>query len=86
MKQGHNRNRRVKIAQETLQIVEQGHYVNNDGQKISLSEELSYAISHSRLYRPDDLNPQALANVVNEAGAVIEVSAESSLEAARRSG
>lgn len=84
MKQGHNRNQRVKIAQETLQILEQGYYVTSSGQKISVEQELAQSIHDSRLYRTDDLGAQVLANAANRPETRVEVTSESSLEAARR--
>ncbi|MFE1627859.1 TIGR02452 family protein [Brevibacillus reuszeri] len=84
MKQGHNRSQRVKIAEETLKILEQGYYKNAEGTKISLSQELANAIQHSVLYRPDDLGEQVITGQDNGARPVIEVTSESSLEAAQR--
>ncbi|MGG4493964.1 TIGR02452 family protein [Brevibacillus reuszeri] len=84
MKQGHNRSQRVKIAEETLHILEQGSYRNAQGTKIILSQELAYAIQHSVLYRPDDLGQQVITKQGNEVRAVIEVTSESSLEVAER--
>lgn len=84
MKQGHNRSQRVKIAEETLKILEQGYYKNSQGTKISLSQELANAIQTSVLYRPDDLGQQVITGQDNEARPVIEVTSESSLEAAQR--
>ncbi|MFP3388346.1 TIGR02452 family protein [Brevibacillus sp. SIMBA_040] len=84
MKQGHNRSQRVKIAEETLRILEQGFYKNAQGTKISLSQELADAIEHSFLYRPDDLGQQVITKQDNGARPVIEVTSESSLEAAQR--
>ncbi|WP_103105645.1 TIGR02452 family protein [Brevibacillus reuszeri] len=84
MKQGYNRSQRVKIAEETLKILEQGYYKNAQGTKISLSQELANAIQHSVLYRPDDLGEQVITGQDNEARPVIEVTSESSLEAAQR--
>lgn len=84
MKQGHNRSQRVKIAEETLKILEQGFYKNAQGTKISLSQELADAIEHSVLYRPDDLGQQVIMKQDNGARSVIEVTSESSLEAAQR--
>lgn len=84
MKQGHNRNQRVKIAQETLQILEQGYYVTSSGQKISLEQELAQSIRDSRLYRPDDLGAHVLVNAATRAETRVEVTSESSLEVARR--
>ena len=84
MKQGHNRSQRVKIAEETLKILEQGFYKNAQGTKISLSQELADAIEHSVLYRPDDLRQQVITKQDNIARPAIEVTSESSLEAAQR--
>lgn len=84
MKQGHNRSQRVKIAEETLKILEQGYYKNSQGTKISLSQELANAIQTSVLYRPDDLGQQVITEQDIGDRPVIEVTSESSLEAAKR--
>ena len=84
MKQGHNRSQRVKIAEETLKILEQGFYQNAQGTKISLAQELADAMEHSVLYRPDDLGQQVITEQDIGARPVIEVTSESSLEAAKR--
>ncbi|MGZ0052522.1 TIGR02452 family protein [Brevibacillus gelatini] len=79
-----NRDRRSKIAHETLAILEQGFYVNHKGEKVSFGAELSAAIRQSRLYRPDDLGAESLAIPAHAGRAAIQVTAESSLGAAER--
>lgn len=79
-----NRDRRSKIAHETLAILEQGFYVNRRGEKVSFGAELSAAIRQSRLYRPDDLGAESLAIPAHAGRAAIQVTAESSLGAAER--
>lgn len=89
MNQGHNRSARVRIAQETLQITEQGYYVNKAGEKKSIREDLAAAISQSVLYRPNDLAADTVQLPSHQITAAqlrakIEVTSESSLDAAKR--
>lgn len=53
-----NRNERKNIAENTLEIIENGFYINDRKERISMQELLDYAISNSKLYTPsksDDL-------------------------------
>ncbi|UED73628.1 TIGR02452 family protein [Brevibacillus sp. DP1.3A] len=89
MNQGHNRSVRVRIAQETLQIIEQGYYVNKAGEKKSITENLASAVSQSVLYRPNDLAADTVPLPSHQTTAAklrakVEVTSESSLDAAKR--
>lgn len=82
MKTGLSRTKRVLTAQETMQILEKGSYRSSQGEEVTIREDLAEAIAISVLYRPDDrLN---LAQAGKGRRATIEVTGESSLDAARR--
>ncbi len=49
-----NRNERKKIAENTLEVIESGFYINDRKEKISIQELLDYAISNSKLYTPKE--------------------------------
>lgn len=82
MKTGMNRTKRVMTAQETIKILERGYYFNSLGEKVPIQPELQYAIEHSVLYRPED--QQVLPKVESGSRPTIEVTGESSLDAAKR--
>lgn len=85
MKTGAARTKRVQTAQETMKIVEAGEYVNSKDEVVDIREELAYAIRHSILFRPDDPVELSTAGMEGKTSrASIEVTGESSLDAARR--
>ncbi len=43
-----NRAQRIKIAKETLDILEAGLYVNGEGDRVSLEEAVSTSVENSR--------------------------------------
>ncbi len=49
-----NRSQRKNIAENTVQILEQGFYINDRKERISMQELLDYAISNSKLYTPNE--------------------------------
>lgn len=69
------------IATETESIVEAGLYRTPEGREISIERSLAAALSGTRLYGPD---PVPVAALDSDRTAVIEVTGESSLQAARR--
>ncbi|WP_326625423.1 MULTISPECIES: TIGR02452 family protein [unclassified Streptomyces] len=69
------------IATETESIVEAGLYRTPEGREISIERTLAAALSGTRLYGPD---PVPVAALDTDRTAVIEVTGESSLQAARR--
>ena len=85
----HNREIRSKIAQETLDVLEQGFYTSPSGAQITIRDEVEAAVAKSVLYAPDQL-----PNILKEASALngritgsvprIEVTNESTLGAAQR--
>ncbi|BBC38436.1 uncharacterized protein SGFS_097300 [Streptomyces graminofaciens] len=68
------------IAQETEKIVEAGYYRAPDGREVSIAAEVAAARAGTRLYGPDPVGIPQVGPVETE----IEVTGESSLEAARR--
>ena len=84
-----SRNIRVQIATETLAILEAGSYLNQAGKKVVFKESLERAIENSILYRPDSfelLEKEIRQLLIENAGreAKIEITSETTLEAARR--
>ncbi|MCG7377699.1 TIGR02452 family protein [Paenibacillus sp. ACRSA] len=80
---------RSRIAHETLAILEQGSYVNSYDRNVWIDEEKQYAIQHSVLYRPaelqslkDPLKQSALS--AKPSSTIIEVTGETTLAAAAR--
>ena len=51
-----NRQARAAIAQETLEILNQGFYLNKSQEKISLTHLIDHAKSASILYKPEDFD------------------------------
>ncbi|PWV50600.1 TIGR02452 family protein [Chitinophaga sp. S165] len=49
-----NKNERIAIAYETLDILDAGKYVNQQGEKINISKDLRYSIEHTIHYKPED--------------------------------
>ncbi|ANF97355.1 TIGR02452 family protein [Paenibacillus bovis] len=46
---------RSRWAQETLDILDNGQYINAMGETITIHNQIKYTIDHSRLYRPSEL-------------------------------
>ncbi|MFJ2919335.1 TIGR02452 family protein [Streptomyces sp. NPDC087307] len=69
------------IARETEAIVEAGHYRTQDGREVSIERALTAALSGTRLYGPE---PVPVAALDSDRTPLVEVTAESSLRAARR--
>ncbi|MEU1346888.1 TIGR02452 family protein [Streptomyces sp. NPDC005795] len=69
------------IARETETIVEAGHYRTQQGREVSIERALTAALSGTRLYGPEPVHVAALDG---DRTPRIEVTAESSLQAAAR--
>ncbi|MET8173856.1 TIGR02452 family protein [Streptomyces clavifer] len=69
------------IARETEAIVEAGHYRTPEGREVTIERALTAALSGTRLYGPE---PVPVAALDTDRTPVIEVTGESSLQAARR--
>lgn len=50
-----NRNERAKKAQQTVDIIEQGFYINEFGVKVDLSANIQNSINKTELYSPNKL-------------------------------
>lgn len=84
-----NRSGRERMAQQTLEILKEGSYLNTKGITTSIENELNKAIEHSMLYRPAQLEDSigSVRDLLQAEGsphAVIEVTSETSLQAAYR--
>lgn len=84
-----NREYRIKIAQDTLEILKKGSYINKAGNEIKISESLNNAVKKSILYKPsmfDQIEKDIKALMEQKAGnnPKIEVTEETTLGAAKR--
>lgn len=55
-KMNNNRDRRAEIAQQTLDIIEQGFYITDLGLKVDLSVDIKNSIDKTELYSPQRLD------------------------------
>src|SRR3982750_1798389 len=80
-----NQRKRVEIARDTLEILEKGFYLNEDGQKIDITELQQYAIGNTQYFTPEALK-KLLKNYTsgNNFSTEYEVGNETTLDAARR--
>jgi uncharacterized protein (TIGR02452 family) len=78
-----NREQRVRLAEQTVEIIKRGEYIAPSGRTIRIADETNAAINNTKLYRPADF-PAEINVVGNEVNTTIEVTAESTLEAAFR--
>ena len=46
----------MRIAKQTLEILEQGYYLNLNGETVNFAEEISSAVKLSRVYKIKDLD------------------------------
>lgn len=72
------------IAKETVEIADRGWYLDSRGAEVRI--DVGPAVAGTRLYLPDDALRDGSAAAVPAAGGRIEVTGESTLEAARRLG
>ncbi len=82
------RTQRASIAQETLDIVERGEYRAPSGTVVRIADDVARSCAGTRLFRPSDFPEDLLANLASDgrAGGTthVEVTAETTLQAARR--
>lgn len=71
-----------EIARQTVAIAESGRYRNNDGDDVDIGEAIRAAVAGTRLYVPDADHSVRVGSVGG--AAVVEVTYESTLMAARR--
>jgi len=84
-----NRSKRAAIAQETINILDNGYYQNNLGEIVSIKESLHNAITNSALYPPESFrnvfakrDNKLQSN--NRFETVFEVESETTLHAVKR--
>lgn len=51
-----NRNHRTKLAQETLEILNQGIYSTATGETVDIQPAVNHCVENTRYYSPEDLN------------------------------
>ncbi len=80
-----NREQRVSLAQETLDILHRGRYTSPSGQEVDIAADLEAAVSGSRLYRPSDFpDPVTGCHRRSWPETTTEVTDETTLQAAQR--
>ncbi len=83
-----SRNERQKIAQETVNIIEEGTYTAPSGKQVKLHETLDRSRRLSQLYDPEELEKMTIRHVFKEPDSpstpAIQVTNETTLAAARR--
>jgi uncharacterized protein (TIGR02452 family) len=80
-----SRSRNAEIARETLAILDAGGYVAEGGRRVDLSPDLRRSVEATALYRPGDFPPDPAPPADSpRLGSTIEVTGETTLEAARR--
>lgn len=78
-----NNKNRTELAEETLQIIENGSYGNNLGETVSIKAETETAIKNSKLFRTEDF-PESFDLTRNKTDTKFEITDETTLEAAKR--
>ena len=78
-----NRNARLQLAQETLTILDRGFYSTQSGSTVSVAGKLKSAAESTALLRPDDF-PDPITSVSSNLQTALEVTGETTLEAAER--
>lgn len=74
---------RAELAQETLQIIENGFYQNILGETVSIKQQTEFAVKNSQLFRPEDFPSDFTLSKITEQ-TKFEVTDETTLEAAKR--
>lgn len=78
-----NNPNRKELAQETLQIIENGNYRNNLSETVSIKDETDFAVKNTELFRTEDF-PETFELTKTISETRIEVTDETTLEAAKR--
>jgi uncharacterized protein (TIGR02452 family) len=79
-----NRNQNATIANETVKILEAGFYTNNKGQRIDIKDALEQSKVGTKIYTPEELGTLLALLESASLQTKIEVTGETSLEAAKR--
>lgn len=78
-----SRKQRSKIAHETVEVLDSGHYETKTGKLVDIESELEYAVENTELYRPRDFEIIQLRG--DYPGPLsLKVTNETTLEAAKR--
>ncbi len=72
------------IAQNTLQILNQGSYTNNQNELVDLQANIQYATANTRLYTPEDLEQLPSRNKRHALATIFETTHETTLQAVQR--
>ncbi|WP_010245052.1 TIGR02452 family protein [Acetivibrio cellulolyticus] len=89
MNNSQNRDIRVKVALETLKILEAGLYTNHQGTTVDIKEDLKIAIDNTILYKPDSFENieneiEKIRNEKESKKPIVEITDETTISAARR--
>lgn len=84
-----NKQKRITIAQETLDIMAAGKYINQQQQEVNISADLKYAVANTIHYKPEDFDTVFIQrnNLLEKAPATkctFTVTSETTFAAARR--
>ena len=85
-----NRQKRAKIARETLEIIERGAYLNQKNESIELHSDLALAKGNSKHYQPEMFGDifleveKIVKNNTEKKQTQFEINNETSLNAAKR--
>jgi uncharacterized protein (TIGR02452 family) len=79
-----NRNQNATVANETLKILEQGFYTNGAGNRVGIGKQLELCKANTKLYTPEELSTLMGLSEPTSRPTRIEVTGETSLEAAKR--
>ena len=79
---------RKRIAAETIQILDQGYYYHPNCKRISIRDIVNQSVSETRLFSPAELDylqtTTSITNKTSKQPAVIDVTEETTLQAASR--
>ena len=89
MNNSQNRESRIKIAQETLKIIEEGGYKNYQGATVDIKDTLELAVNNTVLFAPDafiniESEYEKIRNEKEAKKPKIEITDETTISAARR--
>jgi uncharacterized protein (TIGR02452 family) len=84
-----NRKDRTEIAEDTLEIIDKGKYINSKGKEIILDEDIKNAVENSILYTPQEIDEikMEIKNILEKSkrnNTIIDVNNETTLEAAEK--
>jgi uncharacterized protein (TIGR02452 family) len=79
-------NNEIAIAQDTRQVIEQGHYINSQSKVVRLDAAIEKATTGTRLYTPEELEVLPTRFKRQAMATIFQATKENSLEAIRRIG